>query len=282
MGRVSLEEIVQAVQDLPSLPQVVLRVMELTEEPDSTAQDINRELSQDQGLTARVLKLANSAFYNFPRRIASVTDATVLLGFKTIRSIVLAASVNEILSQEMEGYALEYGELWKHSQSSAMAARLIARRVKYPGVDVTYTAALLHDTGKVVLNSSLKEAYHEVLNKVLNNNTSFLEAEESILGFNHAQVGARIAEKWNLPPELVEAIEFHHDPDNAQVNPKLTAIVHVADAVCMAMGIGIGVDGMLYPISAKAMDILGLQDTDIESIISEMTDLCADQQSFNI
>jgi HD-like signal output (HDOD) protein len=116
----------------------------------------------------------------------------------------------------------------------------------------------------------------------LNNNTSFLEAEESILGFNHAQVGARIAEKWNLPPELVEAIEFHHDPDNAQVNPKLTAIVHVADAVCVAMGIGIGVDGMLYPISAKAMDILGLQDTDIESIISEMTDLCADQQSFNI
>ncbi len=147
---------------------------------------------------------------------------------------------------------------------------------------MTYTAALLHDTGKVVLNSSLKEAYHEVLNKVLNNNTSFLEAEESILGFNHAQVGARIAEKWNLPPELVEAIEFHHDPDNAQVNPKLTAIVHVADAVCVAMGIGIGVDGMLYPISAKAMDILGLQDTDIESIISEMTDLCADQQSFNI
>jgi putative nucleotidyltransferase with HDIG domain len=282
MGRISLDEIVQAVQDLPSLPQVVLKVMELTEEPDSTAQDINQEISQDQGLTARVLKLANSAFYNFPRRIASVTDATVLLGFKTIRSIVMAASVNEILSQKMEGYALEYGELWKHSQTSAMAARLIARRVKYAGVDVPYTASLLHDTGKVVLNSSLKEAYHEVLDKVLNNECSFLQAEESVLGFNHAQVGARIAEKWNLPPELVEAIEFHHDPDNAQINPKLTAIVHVADAVCVAMGIGIGVDGMLYPISPQAMEILDLQPNDIDSIISELADVCADQQSFNI
>lgn len=282
MGRVSLEEIVKAVNDLPSLPQVVLRVMELTEEPDSTAQDINRELSQDQGLTARVLKLANSAFYGFPRRISSVTDATVLLGFRTIRSIVMAASVNEILSQKMEGYALEYGELWKHSQCAAMVARLIAKRIKYPAMDVAYTAALLHDTGKVVLNSSMQEAYHEVLDKVSDDDISFLQAEECILGFNHAQVGARISEKWNLPPELVEAIEFHHEPDKAHVNPKLTAIVHVADAVCVSMGIGIGVDSMLYPISAKSMELLDLQPNDIDSIISEMADVCADQQSFNL
>lgn len=282
MGRVSLEEIVQAVNDLPSLPQVVLKVMELTEDPDSTAQDINRELAQDQGLTARVLKLANSAFYGFPRRISSVTDATVLLGFKTIRSIVLAASVNEILSQEMEGYALEYGELWKHSQCSAMTARLIARRVKYSSLDVAYTAALLHDIGKVVLNNSMKESYHEVLDTVLSNNITFLQAEESILGFNHAEVGAKIAEKWNLPLELVEAIDCHHDPDKAQVNQKLTAIVHLADAVCIAMGIGTGVDGMLYTISSTAMKTLDLQQADIDSIISEMVDVCADQQSFNI
>jgi putative nucleotidyltransferase with HDIG domain len=282
MGRVSLEEIVQAVNDLPSLPQVVLRVMKLTEDPNSTAQDINQELAQDQGLTARVLKLANSAFYGFPRRISSVTDATILLGFKTIRSIVLAASVNEILAQEMEGYALEYGELWKHSQCSAMTARLIAKRVKYSSLDVAYTAALLHDIGKVVLNNSMKESYHEVLDMVLSNHITFLQAEDSILGFNHAVVGAKIAEKWNLPLELVEAIAYHHDPDRAQVNQKLTAIVHLADAVCIAMGVGVGLDGMLYPVSAAAMKILGLQQADIDSILSEMVDVCADQQSFNL
>ncbi|HQA06659.1 MAG TPA: HDOD domain-containing protein [Syntrophomonadaceae bacterium] len=282
MGKISLEEIVQAVNDLPSLPQIVLRVMELTEDPDSTAQDINATLAQDQGMTARVLKLANSAFYGFPRRIATVTEATVLLGFKTIRSIVLAASVNEILSQEMEGYALEYGELWKHSQCSAMAARLIARRVKYGGFDVAYTAALLHDIGKVVLNSSMKETYHEVLDKVINDNMTFLQSEQIVLGFDHAQVGAQIAEKWNLPPELVETIALHHEPEKAQVNLQLTAIVHLANAVCVAMGIGLGIDGLLYPVSFHAMKILGLQQADLDAILSEMVDICADQQSFDI
>lgn len=282
MGRISLEEIVQAVNDLPSLPQVVLRVMELTEDPDSTVQDINAVLAQDQGLTARVLKLANSAFYGFPRRISTVTDATVLLGFKTIRSIVLAASVNEILSQEMEGYALEYGELWKHSQCSAMTARLIAKRVKYGGLDVAYTAALLHDIGKVVLNNSMKEAYQEVLNKVIHDNLTFLQSEQIILGFDHAQVGAQIAEKWNLPPELVETIACHHEPGRAQVNPKLTAIVHLADAVCVAMGVGVGIDGMLYPVSSQALQVLDLQQSDVDAIVSEMVDILADQQSFDI
>ena len=282
MGKVSLEDIVRAVNDLPSLPQIVLKVMELTEDPDSTVQDINGVLSQDQGLTARVIKLANSAFYGFPRRISSVTDATVLLGFKTIRSIVLAASVNDFLSQRMEGYALEHGELWKHSQCSAMTARLIARRVKYSSLDVAYTTALLHDIGKVVLNNYMKESYHEVLDTVMKDNVTFLQAEEGILGFNHAEVGAKIAEKWNLPLELVEAIACHHDLDKAQVNPKLTAIVQLADAICVTMGIGLGLDGMLYPISPMALEILDLQEADIESIIAEMVDVCVDQLGFDI
>lgn len=282
MGRVSLEEITAAVNDLPSLPQVVLRVMELTEDPDSTAQDINDVLNQDQGMTARVLKLANSAFYGFPRRISTVTDAIVMLGFRTIRSIVLAASVSDILVKEMEGYALEQGELWRHSQCSAVAARLIARRVKFGRLDVAYTAALLHDIGKVILNEFIKDAYHEVVDKATADTIPFSQAEDDILGFNHAKVGALVAEKWNLPPELVEAIMLHHQPDQAQVNAKLTAIVHMADAVCVSMGIGVGVDGLLYPVSPAAMQMLELREADLESIISEVVDVCSDQQTFNM
>src|SRR5665647_578375 len=106
MEKVTLESIVEAVNDLPSLPHVVLKIMELTEDPNSTAQQINDVLNQDQGMTAKVLRLANSAFYGFPRRIATVTEATVFLGFKTVRSIVMAASVSDLLSREVEGYAL--------------------------------------------------------------------------------------------------------------------------------------------------------------------------------
>lgn len=279
MTRISMESIVEAVNDLPALPHVVVRVMELTEDPDSTADDISNVLNQDQAMTARVLRLANSAFYGFARRISTINDAIIFLGFKTIRSIVMAVSVSDILSGEVEGYALEHGELWKHSQCTAMAARLIARKAKFGFLDLAYTAGLLHDIGKVILNSFMKEAYHEVVAKVSEENASFIDTENEILGFNHAMVGARVAEKWNLPKELVEAIAFHHHPEKAEINKRLTAIVHLGDTVCVMMGIGIGIDGMLYPVSEEALNLLGFREADMEIIISELIDVFADQQS---
>ncbi|MDK2897566.1 MAG: hypothetical protein PWP04_1686 [Candidatus Atribacteria bacterium] len=280
MGIVSLQSLVKKVEDLPALPAVVRQVMELTEDPNSTARDINEVLNKDQSMTAKVLRLANSAFYGFPRRIPTVTDATIMLGFQTIRSIVMAASVSNLLSQEVEGYALLPGELWKHSQSAAISARLISREVKFPKLELAYTAALLHDIGKVILNSYLQEVYQEVMEKVEEENLSFLQAEEEILGFNHALVGSKVAEKWNLPHELVEAIAFHHSPELAKDNPKLTAIVHVSDFVCVTMGVGVGTDGFLYPISPQAMGLLGLEEGDIHRIIAQLSDLLVDQDSF--
>lgn len=280
MGRITIETVIEAVNDIPALPQVAVRVMELTGHPDSTAQDISNELMNDQAITARVLRWANSAFYGFPRRIGTVTDAIVLLGFRTIRSIVLAAAVNDVLDREIEGYALEQGELWRHSQCSAMAARLLGRKAKYAHLDLAYTAALLHDIGKVILNRFMKEAYHDVVGLVNSENISFMDAENRVLGFNHALIGSRIAAKWNLPQELVEAIAFHHSPEAATVNPHLAALTHLADAVCVSMGIGIGVDGLLYPMSQPAVELLGLSEMDIDNAISELVDVFTDQQSF--
>ncbi|MDD4801413.1 MAG: HDOD domain-containing protein [Syntrophomonas sp.] len=280
MEKVTLESIVEAVNDLPSLPHVVIKIMELTEDPNATAQNINEVLNQDQGMTAKVLRLANSAFYGFPRRISTVTDATIFLGFKTVRSIVMAASVSDLLSKEMEGYALAQGELWKHSQCVAIAARLVAKNCKCFTLDVAYTAALLHDIGKVVLNSNMKQAYHEVIALVESDHLPFTEAEERIFGFNHAAVGAKIAEKWNLPPDLVEAIAFHHNPDQAEINRQLTSIVHIADVICLSMGMGIGIDGMLYPLSPQAMQVINFSEKDVDNTISQLVDLFVDQQSF--
>jgi HD-like signal output (HDOD) protein len=128
----------------------------------------------------------------------------------------------------------------------------------------------------------MKETYREVVARVTTDNIPFMEAENLTLGFNHAQVGARVAEKWNLPPETVEAIQLHHSPEDAEVNPRLTAIVHLADAICVSMGIGMGIDGLLYPISGEAMQLLGLDEVEIESIISELVDVFADQQIFEL
>ncbi len=281
MAKFSIEDIIAAVNDLPALPQVVLKIMDLTQDPRATAQDIGNVISHDQGLTARVLRMANSAYYGYSRKVATATEATVLLGFSTIRSVVLAASINDILNRELSGYALGPGDLWKHSFGTAMASRHIAKRCKFKAIEVAYTAGLLHDIGKVILNNFMKQTYHEVVAEATTEQISFLEAENRVLGFNHAVIGSRVARKWQLPVDIVEAIAFHHNPGEAEKNPLLTAFVHISDALCSSMGLGVGADGMFYPVSRNALELLALGGKDIEDIADELSDAIIELQQGN-
>lgn len=280
MSRIGLAQVVEAVNDLPSLPQIIDRVVGLVDNPNSTAQDINDIITRDQSLTAKVLRLANSAHYGYPRRISTVTEATVLLGFSTVKSMVMAASVSDLMAREMPGYALAPGELWRHSQGAAITSRFIARRLGFGFIEVAYTAALLHDIGKVILNHHLEQSYREVVELIKGNRMSFAEAEKEVLGFDHAEVGSRVAEKWNLPPELVEAIACHHKPEEAVQTCRLTAIVHTADALCMMLGVGLGLDGLDYRLSEPALKELGLDLSEVENLISLVGDNLADESSF--
>ncbi|KUK32584.1 MAG: Metal dependent phosphohydrolase [Thermoanaerobacterales bacterium 50_218] len=276
----TLERIVQDVQDLPALPQIVEQVIRVTEDPDSTVKELNDIICQDQALTARILRLANSAYYGFPRRISTVVEAIVILGFNTIRNLVLAASVYDLLSREVPGYQLGKGELWRHSIACAMAARLLARQVRFPAPDQAFVAGLLHDIGKIVLSVYMQDAYLEIINTVKEKRIPFSQAEKDVLGFTHAEVGAKVAEKWNFPVPLVEAIAFHHEPTRARENARLTALVHIADAICMMMGIGLGGDGLCYPVFPEALSLLGLQQGIIEELIDRLSDLFVDKNSF--
>ncbi|NLM04994.1 MAG: HDOD domain-containing protein [Clostridiales bacterium] len=276
MDKISLEEIINRVEDVPSLPMVTSRIMELTEDPDATVTDIEREILKDQGLTSRVLRLANSVYYGFPRRIHTISEATVLLGFKVIKSITLAATVSKVMLRELPGYGLERQGLWTQSQACAMIARNIARELKYKNSDHAYVAGLLHDIGKVILNTYVGEKYQDILALVENKGKSFLEAEREILGFDHGQVGARVAEKWNLPEDLVEAIAYHHDPDKAKVNVFLTDIIHMADAIVMMMGISMGSDGMNYKFSENTLKRLHIEEEQLHRWIAESADMLTD------
>lgn len=281
MSKLTLDNVVSKVDELPSLPQVVVRVMELTEDPDSTAFDIQEVLSQDQNMTAQVLRMANSLYYGYSRRIATVTDAIILIGFNAVRSIVLAASVSKILKRELKGYVMGQGELWIHSQCAAVYARLLAKKTRYRSIELAYTATLLHDIGKLILNSYMDEAYREVIEVVNNEKIPFDQAETRILGFSHAEVGGKVAERWNLPADLVEAISCHHEPERAEINSKLTSIVHIADAATLQMGMGLGIDGLLYPMSQEAVKTLDLEQKDLEDLMAEIVDLFIDKDVFN-
>jgi len=280
--KLTLDEITRKVVDMPALPQVVNDIMSLTENPNSTIQDIERTVLKDQGLTARILRLANSAHYGYPRRISTISEASVLLGFQAIRSIALTASVNGLLVKEVEGYRLEENELWRQSQSTAIVARYISKKVRFAKIDQAYVAGLLRDIGKVIVNYYLNEHFTQIMSTIENENVSFLDAEEKVLGFNHGQVGSEVAKKWNLPEELIEAIEYHHTPEKATKNKKLTAIVHVADAIVMAMGIGLGADGMVYHLSEEALNILGIDEGMLEQLIADASDLLVDEDAFSL
>lgn len=277
-----LNYIVSKVNDLPMLPNRVKKIIDITEDPDSTIQDLENEILKDQSLTSKILKLANSAYYGYPRKINTVSQATILLGFQTIKSIALASTVSKMMTHELKGYALGENELWTQSQTCAIISRHIAKEVKYPNPETAYIAGLLRDIGKTILNFYVEKEYHAIINKVEYSNMPFLEAEEEILGFNHAQVGEKIAIKWNFPEELVEAIGLHHSPEKATINPTLVSIVHIADAITMMMGISIGADGLAYNFSPFALETLNLTPNDLDLLISQAHDLIIDEDSFNL
>lgn len=280
MEKITLEYIVNKVDDIKVLPTIINQIILLTDDPNSTIQDIEKVILKDQVLTTKILRLANSAYYGYARKITTISQATVLLGFQAIKGIALASIVKSYMTNELKGYSLEKDELWIQSQTCAIISRFIAKKIKYPTPEEAYIAGLLRDIGKTILNQHMEKEYQEVLSKVNENNISFLDAEKEILGFSHGEIGAKVGEKWNLPKDLVEAIGSHHTPELAIENPLLVSIVHIADAITMMMGIGLGLDGLAYNLSPIAIKALELDEIQLQDIISQVADLIKDEESF--
>jgi putative nucleotidyltransferase with HDIG domain len=219
-----------------------------------------------------MLKLANSPYYGFSRKISTISHAIVCLGLDTVKSIALTSSTQEMLNNEVPAYALEEGMLWQHSICCATCARIIAKRIGFKESEEAYIAGLLLDIGKIMLSNFSEDQFVQIIEKAQKNKISFDMAEKEILGFDHSKIGGKIIEKWNLPSILVEAVQYHHCPDKAKISKKLTYIVHLADAISCMLGIGLGCDGLMYVFEDNTLDILGLSKEDVETIMCELVD----------
>lgn len=267
MGQDVAQKILKEIRDLPPFSAIANRALKLTNDPRASAVDISRVISYDPAFTARVLRMANSAYYGFARKVTTVSEAIVILGYETLKSVVLALTLQKFYDNEIRGYGLEKGDMWKHSVGCALAARLLATQVKYPAVEEAFVAGLLHDVGKVILNEYVRDEIDEIIELAGSQGLSFAEAEKRVLGFDHQDIGSKVAEKWNFSDTIVEAIRCHHRPERAKKEPELTAIVHVADFICLSLGLGIGNDGMLYPLKKEALEILRLDEPEIDNLI---------------
>jgi putative nucleotidyltransferase with HDIG domain len=273
-----LHWLIEETNDLPTLPQVTMEVAQLVDSQTASAPKVAQALARDQVLTAQVLKMANSAFYGAPRRISTVTDAIVLLGMHTIRNMTMAVSCQNVLDREVLSYAIRRGDLWKHSICVAYAAQQIAKRAKYRITEEAFVAGLLHDIGKVLISTYLSAEFNNVMVHAREMNQSFSSAEQDILGFDHAEVGARLTEHWNLPNHLVQAIRYHHNPSWQDPPNTLTAIVHLADVLCITLGIGLGSDGLQYALEQATLERLNLDEAAVDSLLMLISEFAANAQ----
>ncbi len=203
------QSIVQKVKDLAVLPQVVHQIIHLTSNPNANVKDLERLISIDQGMSTRVLNTVNSAYYGFSRKIASVKDAVVLLGFKTVRNLAMTVSVFDMFVGKTDRQNLRRGKWWRHSIDTALCARLIASQVNGVSPDEAYTAGLLHDIGKPLLDRYSGTPYEQV-EDLMAQGVPELEAERRVFGCDHTEVGRAVSLHWGFPEKLVEAIGEHH------------------------------------------------------------------------
>ncbi len=269
-GPPSLERIIAKTGDLPPIPTTALKALEMTNDPQVSARDLQNVLAQDQALTARILRIANSSMYGLRREIATVSHAVAILGLDTIHSILAAACVQQVFQTGMVR-ARDLGTklLSDHSWGAGLCSRAIARHVRYAPQEEAFLSGLMHDIGKPVLLKNLADRYMPIINDVYRGEATFHDAELVILGFSHAQVGSILAEKWNFPPQLAEAIGFHHDPDSAPKFSQLASITSLANQVMIYLGIGFERDSELILHELPAAIALRLDATAIQNIVAE-------------
>lgn len=233
----TVADLVDRAGDLAALPQVVMQVIELTGSANATAGEIERVVGSDQALTARILTLANSSYYGLPRRISSIREAVVFLGFKTVRNLAMTVTSFNLFLGKSDAQSLTRRDLWKHSLNAGLCGKLIVSAVPNTGIsEEVFTAALLHDIGKMPMIQYLPGLFTRAVTAAHDRRVAFHHVEGDFLPYTHAEVGGALATRWNLPPVLVEAIRCHHAPDQAVGDPKTCAVVCLANDLANAFG----------------------------------------------
>jgi putative nucleotidyltransferase with HDIG domain len=263
-----LDQINAFVKTFPGMPAAALKLLALVDEPDVRVPQIEVILRQDPGLTANLLKLANSAYFGIPSKVGSVRQAVILLGLKRLTQMVIATCTSAILERMVPGYDLPAGELWRHSLAVSVAAEGLVRELKLDAAEEIFTAALLHDVGKIILGQFVQDDYAKI-EMALDQGLAFETAESIVLGTNHAEIGALILSKWSIPEDIVYAVRWHHEPEKAERSNPMLDVVHVANMLCLMIGIGVGREGLSYRPSPVVTARLGIATVHLEKVASQ-------------
>ncbi|MFA7383716.1 MAG: HDOD domain-containing protein [Desulfurivibrionaceae bacterium] len=278
-----LEEILALVKHVPPFPKVAQRVSEMLNDPEVSATALAEVIQYDQVITANVLKICNAAYFGLPRKVSSLDEALVIVGNDILKDIIITSSSARFYKGAAgEGYKLDQGELWKHSIAVGIMAKELGKYIKDVDQGSAYTAGLLHDIGKRFLSSFVADDFKKIMMKVVQEGCSFGEAEKELVGASHAELGGMIMSQWGFPKEIELAVLQHHDPDALEKDP-LTAIVTLANALVISMGIGVGADGLAVKVKGGGLKRFGITPMHLELCMANLlTEIDRAQDLFNI
>ena len=211
----TISNLKENIKNIPSLPEIITKSIELMQDKNTSAVTLSKIISNDVGLTARVLKLVNSAYYGFPKQISTIQQAITILGFTTIKGIILSASIYKMFSSEGAGSEFNYKQFWKHSLLVAFASKLIGKYSKDLVSSDIFSAAFLHDIGKIILAQYDRDNYTNVCIQNELSEFDYLKEEEKYCGINHCELGNIVAYSWNLPEVFCDVITYHHNPEKS-------------------------------------------------------------------
>ena len=224
------QNLVKGIHELPTIPEIATRVLDMFDKPNVELEELAETILVDQVMASRVIKIVNSPFFKPMHEIKSLKRALIYLGFRQIRHIALTCSIIEAF--EGRTGVFDVKTFWEHSFGVGVVAKIIAQRIRYPEIEKAYIVGIVHDIGEVFLSYYMKDGFQQVVDGLKGTNQSFVEAEEKLLGTTHCEVGYCLAKNWNFPTEYCDVIAHHHAPDNADIDPTLSAIVNLADLFC--------------------------------------------------
>ena len=268
----SLDEIHQAMDRIQPIPQVALKVLRIINEEKYDIEKISREVQQDQVISAQTLKLCNSAMFARKKRIESLDHALVFLGQDQLVKFILTAALKNYFGQVGKGYSLCKGGIYHHAVGTAVMAEKIADLTGATTRSTAYTAGLLHDIGKVVLDQYITSAYPLFYRRMNKDEDSFTKIEKDILGTDHTLVGSELAEKWAFPESLRETVRYHHAPDEATQHPELAHIIYLADLLLSRFSSGLEIERLDTHVLDKRLQQIGLSSKNLAQVVDLIPD----------
>jgi putative nucleotidyltransferase with HDIG domain len=252
------DKIMKEVSTFPSMPRTGFKLRALLNKTDVSTNEIEEILRHDPGLSANVLRLANSAFFGLSTKVGSLKQAVILLGVKRFAQIAVSASLSKTMEKAVEGYGFSPGELWLHSITVSQTAESLSKNRKIAETDDVFTPALLHDLGKLVLGKFVKGELQKI--KSITSNAIPLDvAEHMVLGTDHAEIGALILAKWSLPPDIVHAVRWHHCPELMENSNIRSDIVYLSNQLCQSTTNSDSANGQFAMPSSVVLRRMGIK-----------------------